>query len=407
MSVAIIGAGPAGLAAAIELRALGVSEVVVLEREPAPGGIPRHAVHQGFGLRDLHRAMSGPAYARRYSELAARAGAEVRTATMVTGWLPDGTLELTSAAGRAFVRPQATLLATGCRERPRAARLIPGSRPAGVMTTGTLQQLVHLNHARLGRRAVIVGAEHVSFSAIATLAHGGARAVCMTTELDRHQSLRTFHLGAALRYRTRLMTATGVSAIHGSRQLEAVELTNLHTHAVTTVDCDTLVLTADWIPDHELAVAADLELDPQTRGPAVDAALRTSRPGVFAAGNVLHGAETADVAALEGRHAARQIASYLTQAQWPERRVAVLCQSPLGWVYPNVVSAGVPAAPARGYALRARAFLDRPKLAVTQNGRLLWEGQPRRLQPGRTQIIPGDFAARLEPSAGPIRIALA
>ncbi len=407
MSVAIIGGGPAGLAAAIELRRLGAGEVVVLERERASGGIPRHAVHQGFGLRDLHRAMTGPAYARRYSELAARAGVEIRTETMVTGWRPDGTLELTSAAGRILMRPEVTLLATGCRERPRSARLIPGSRPAGVMTTGTLQQLVHMNHSRPGRRAVIVGAEHVSFSAVATLAHAGARAVCTTTELDRHQSFAAFHLGATLRYRTRLMTATRISAIHGSPQVEAVELTNLHTHAVTTVACDTVVLTADWIPDHELAVAAGLELDPQTRGPAVDGAMRTSRRGVFAAGNVLHGAETADIAALEGRHAARQIVSYLREQRWPEHRVAILCQTPLGWIYPSVVSAGAASVPSRGYALRARAFLDRPKLEVTQDGRLLWEGQTRRLQPGRTQMIPDDIAARMEPSAGPLRIALA
>ena len=72
--VAVVGGGPAGLAAAIELRRLGVGEVVVIEREAEPGGIPRHARHQGFGLRDLRRPLSGPAYARRYAELARDGG---------------------------------------------------------------------------------------------------------------------------------------------------------------------------------------------------------------------------------------------------------------------------------------------------------------------------------------------
>ena len=187
--VVIVGGGPAGLAAAVELRRRGVPEVLVLEREAAAGGIPRHAQHQGFGLRDLHRPLSGPGYARRYAELAAAAGAELRTETMVTGWAPGGPLELTGPRGREQLEPAAVVLATGCRERPRSARLVPGSRPEGVMTTGTLQQLVYLKGLTPGTRALVVGAEHVSFSALLTLAHGGARAVGMVTELPRHQSL--------------------------------------------------------------------------------------------------------------------------------------------------------------------------------------------------------------------------
>ena len=153
MRVVVVGAGPAGLAAAIELRRRGAGDVLVLEREAAAGGIPRHAKHQGFGLRDLRRPLSGPAYARRYAELAARAGAELRTETMVTGWSPEGPLELTGPGGRETIEADAVILASGCRERPRSARLVPGSRPEGVMTTGTLQQLVYLRKRSVGSRA--------------------------------------------------------------------------------------------------------------------------------------------------------------------------------------------------------------------------------------------------------------
>src|SRR5215204_3991343 len=285
--VVVVGAGPAGLAAAIELRRRGVAPVVVLEREPEAGGIPRHAAHQGFGLRDLRRPLSGPAYARRYLELARAAGVELLTETMVTGWAGPGlTLELTGPGGRSSLAPGAVVLATGCRERPRSARLVPGSRPAGVMTTAMLQQLVYLQGRSPGSRALVVGAEHVSFSAIATLAHGGARTIALTTELPRHQSLAAFRLGALARYRVPVWTRSRVSAIRGRERVDEVELTDLDGGAVRTVACDTVVFSADWIPDHELAVLAGLELDRGTRGPVVDAELRTSRPGVFAAGNV-------------------------------------------------------------------------------------------------------------------------
>src|SRR5207244_1234826 len=115
---------------------------------------------------DLRRAMSGPRYARRYVESARRWGARVEEETMVTGWSGAGELEVTSPAGRRLFAPAAVVLATGCRERPRAARLVAGSRPEGVMTTGTLQQRVYLHGERIEGRALIVGAEHVSYSAL-------------------------------------------------------------------------------------------------------------------------------------------------------------------------------------------------------------------------------------------------
>ena len=165
---------------------------------------------------------------------------------------------------------------------------------------------------------MIVGAEHVSFSAVATLAHGGASVAGLVTELPRHQSLTAFRVGAAVRYRAPVWTRTAVSAIHGAERVESVELTELDSGRTRTVDCDLVVFTADWIPDHELAVMAGCELDRGSLGPLVDTALRTTTPGVFAAGNLLHPAETADVCGLDGRHAAPAVAAYLRgPGEWP------------------------------------------------------------------------------------------
>jgi thioredoxin reductase len=407
MTVVVIGAGPAGLAAALELRRRGTPDVMVVEREAAPGGIPRHAKHQGFGLRDLRRPLDGPAYARRYAELAAAAGAELRPETMVTGWSPAGPLELTGPGGRETIDPDAVILATGCRERPRSARLVPGSRPEGVMTTGTLQQLVYLKRRRVGTRALIVGAEHVSFSALLTLAHGGATAVGLTTELPRHQTLALFRAGAALRWRTPLWTRTAVTAIRGRPRVEEVELTDLDSGGTRSVACDTVVFTADWIPDHELAVMGGLAMDPGTRGPAVDAALRTSRPGVLAAGNLLHGAETADVAALSGRHAATTLEGSDPVEGWAGARVSIECEPPLHWIAPNVIAPGAGPPPRGRFALRSREFATRPRLELVQDGRTLWAGRVARLVPGRSARLAHDWTEGVDGAGGPVRVRLA
>ena len=254
------------------------------------------------------------------------------------------------------------LLATGCRERPRAARLVPGGRPPGVMTTGELQQRVYLHGQRLPGRALVVGAEHVSFSAMVTLAHAGADVLALVTDQPRHQSYAAFALAAAARWRVPVWTSTAVRRIAGRDRLEGVELADLRTGATRFVGCDTVVFTGDWIPDHELARLAGTELDPGTRGPAVDTTLETSVPGVFAAGNLVHAAETADVAAAGGRHAARHIAAALRGGLLPRGpRIPVTVAAPLRWISPNAIRVPVAAAAARALpAARRRLPAARP-----------------------------------------------
>jgi pyridine nucleotide-disulfide oxidoreductase len=228
------------------------------------------------------------------------------------------------------------------------------------------------------------------------------------TELPRHQSFAAFRVGSALRYRMPLWTRTALTGIYGRPRVEEVELSTLDSGRTRRVACDTVVFTADWIPDHELAVLAGLELDPGTRGPRVDTGLRTTRPGVFAAGNLLHGAEPADVAALSGRHAALSVSRWLAEEEpWPERRVPITCRPPLQWISPNAVSSAAIQSPPRDrFALRSTAFLARSEVEIRQSDRLLWRGRVPRLIPGRSRALPSSWITRVDPEGGPIVVAL-
>ena len=416
--VLIVGAGPAGLAAAIELRRLGVRDVLVVDREQQAGGVPRHCAHTGYGLRDLRRLMAGPAYARYYARAAASSGAVVRTGTTLTNWAPPlpgqpdpPGIVLTSPAGIQTVRARAVLLATGCRERPRPARLVPGTRPAGVLTTGELQQRVYLREQRLDGRAVVVGAEHVSFSAMLTLAHAGARVVALITDQPRHQSLTAFRLGAQLVWRVPVRTHTTVTEIVGSGRVAAIGIRDDRTGAAGAIECETVVFTGDWIPDHEQARLAGARIDTGTLGPAVDTALRTSVAAVFAAGNLVHAAETADVAALSGRHAARQIAAFLTGAQAdapPDRELAipVIADPPLLWVSPNAVTVPAPRPAGRRFILRSAVRAPVAHLDVRQDGRLLHRARTR-LLPGRSVRLADRWLPQVDPAGGPVHVTVA
>jgi thioredoxin reductase len=390
VDVLIVGAGPAGLAAAVEIARAGFG-VRVVDRERELGGVPRHCFHLGFGWFDLRRMLSGPGYARRRVELAQRAGAELQSETTVLGWSGDRTLKLTSPRGLEEVSARAVLLATGCRERPRAARLVAGDRPRGVLTTGSLQQLVHLEHLEVGKRAVVVGAEHVSFSAVQTLRGANVQVAAMVTEHPMHQTHPLYRMLVATG-RVPILCSTEIARVIGRGRVEGVELRDRTSGARQTIACDTVVFTGEFTPEHELARLGGLAIDPGTHGPAVDGALRTSREGVFAAGNLLHGAEMADTAALEGRAAAREMIDYLRTGNWPkpETRIPITVAAPLAWISPNVITVGTP--PPRGhFVLRTREVLSGATVELRQGDRVLASRRFRRLVPHHWFHLPGEL----------------
>lgn len=405
VDVVVVGAGPAGLTAARELAAH--CRVVVLDREVEAGGIPRHSDHLGYGMRDLHRVTTGPAYARRLVAAALDAGVEIRTEATVTGWAGERALEVTSPAGRSVVRGRAVVLATGARERPRSARLVPGDRPPGVLTTGQLQNLVHLQHRSPGTRAVVVGAELVSWSAVLTLRDAGCDTALMTTEHERGESYAAFRGPARAVLRVDVATRTKVTRVIGRDRVEAVEVLDLRSGRRRTVDCDVVVFTADWIPDHELARLGGVDLDAATRGPRVDSALRTSVPGVFAAGNLVHPVDTADVCALDGRHVAAAVRRWLELPAPSAPGARILVEPPFRWVAPSLLAPGAGAPSRRRLLLWADHHRVAPRLVARQDGRVVGRRTlPWPVAPGRVFRAPWSLLDGADPSGGDITLGL-
>ncbi len=327
---------------------------------------------------------------------------------MVTGWAGERTLDVTSPAGRRLLHARAVVLATGARERPRAARRIPGDRPAGVYTTGQLQTLVHLRHAEVGRRAVVVGGELVSWSAVLTLRQAGCDVVLMTTTHPEPEVYGAFRLAGRLALRVPVAPRTRLTRIAGRRRVESVEVEDLDTGRRRTIRCDTVVTTGDWIPDNELARAAGLDLDPATRGPVVDSALRTSAPGVFAAANLLHPVDTADVAALDGRHLAAPVLRWLRTREARAGGVRLVADPPLRWVVPQVLRPGDPAPARRRLVLWCDAAVAFPEVRLVQDGEVVATRRlPWPAAPGRAFRVPSALIAHADPGGAPVHVRLA
>jgi len=412
--VLIVGAGPAGLAAALELRKLGVKDVIVAERETEAGGIPRMCGHIGFGLRDFHQVMTGPNYARKYVEMGEKAGIKIASNTTITGWSNAAEnggwsgLIYTSPNGLGTIEAKSVLLATGVRERPRAARLVPGHRPQGVFTTGSLQRFVYEQHLPVGKRAVIVGAEIVSLSVVTTLLHAGVNVVNMVTELPRHQLYLPLFFPAKIFYadllaRTSILTNKLVTNILGRQRVEGIEVTDLDSGKKEMIECDTVVFTGDWIPENELARRGDVQTGRPSFGPQVDSLFRTSQTGIFAAGNVLRGVETADWAALEGRSAARSITRYLENVEWSESRLEVQAEAPVAWICPNVLS---PDVRVERFRFWSREFKKNATLQLKQGARVLYEKKFGWLKANIALSLDGDWVEKVDFAKGPIKLVM-
>jgi NADPH-dependent 2,4-dienoyl-CoA reductase/sulfur reductase-like enzyme len=325
--VAIIGGGPSGLAVASGLSEAGVDDVVVLEREANAGGIPRHCGHSPFGLREFHRILSGPEYARRLQRRAEDHGARVWTGATVTEIGSNGKLILSTDDGMQGLSAEKIVICTGNRETPRSARLVSGSRPLGIVTTGALQAMVYLKHRLPFKRPLIIGSELVSFSALLTCRHAGIKPIAMIDASPRVTAWKAATLLPRL-LGTRLLLNTSIEEIRGQERVDSVTISDA-AGRLATLACDGVIFSGNFVAESSLIRSSHLALDARSGGPVVDQYGRCSDRDYFACGNLLHPVDTAGWCWAEGRRTAAYVgASLAGELTQSERMVKIESASP-------------------------------------------------------------------------------
>lgn len=312
--VAVIGGGPAGLAAAVAAARAG-ADTLLLERHGEVGGVLPQCIHPGFGLKLYGEELTGPEYAHRW--IAQADGIRRLTDAMVVSVAPGFSVWVTGpAAGLVEVRARAVVLAMGCRERTRGAIAIPGTRPAGVMTAGTAQRLVNIHGHMPGKRFAILGSGDIGMIMARRLTWEGAEVVGVYELLPHLAGLRRNFVQCLQDNDVPLHLGHTVTEIHGDRRLTGVTVCRVDEalcpmpDTAQLVAADTLLLSIGLIPENELTRALGAEIDPVTGGPTVDDQMQTSVSGLFAAGNVVQVHDLADDVSLMGEVAGRAAARY-------------------------------------------------------------------------------------------------
>ncbi len=316
--ILIIGAGPAGLAAAIAARQSGVESLLVLERESMPGGILRQCIHNGFGLHRFGEELTGPEYAQRDIDTARSLGIQIDCDTTVLSVSEDRVVTCISREkGLRFIQAGAVILAMGCRERPRGALCTPGTRCAGIYSAGTAQRFVNLEGFMPGKRVVILGSGDIGLIMARRMTLQGAKVLACVEIMPYSSGLNRNIVQCLNDYNIPLYLSHTVTDIQGRERLERVVVSRVDENrrpipgTEMVFDCDTLLLSVGLIPENELSEGAGVRISPATAGAMVSDTFETSVPGIFACGNVLHVHDLVDFVSNESFRAGKAAAAFV------------------------------------------------------------------------------------------------
>lgn len=334
IDVAIIGAGPSGLSAAIELAKLGQKQMIVFDREAEAGGVPRHCGHTGFGIAEFKRPMTGPDYAHTLVEKAQKYGVTLSLRSTLIR-MEDDRLTFSTPEGLKHYRAQRTLLAVGARETPRPERLVSGIRSPDIITTGALQRFVYLHERAPFKRAVVIGSESVSFSALMTCRHAGIEVAAMIEEEPRINMFAP--LKPAAEYLLKVPVHTGVE--HVTIEGEGKEIRGVtirQNGREEFIACDGVIFSGEFTPEGAIMQESFARFNHRNNSAYVTQNFQTDDARFFVAGNALRGALTAFKCYFEGQKAARSLHSSLANDR-ELRTVTIEADDAIAWLSPSLI----------------------------------------------------------------------
>lgn len=405
----IIGGGPAGMAAAVAAYRAGVHDLLILEREEKLGGILTQCIHNGFGLHRFGEELTGPEYAYRYEREVEELHIPYFTDTTVVSLSPDRTVTaMNSRYGVFTIEAGAVILAMGCRERPKGALNIPGTRPAGIYTAGTAQKFVNRKGYLPGREVVILGSGDIGLIMARRMTLEGAKvkAVC---ELLPYSGGLARNIEQCLNdFGIPLRLSTTVVEIHGKERLEGVTVAAVDADRRPIdatreyIPCDTLLLSCGLIPENELTRGAGIGMDPVTGGASVDETRQTDLDGVFAAGNVLHVHDLVDYVSEEAEIAGRAAARYLCGEGKHATPISVRAEGGVRYTVPQKITSGEDT---KIFFRVGDVYRDK-EIAVLDGERVLYSKKAKKLAPGEMETILLSKEKIASVKSGEIRVTL-
>jgi thioredoxin reductase len=294
--VVIVGSGPAALGAATELKAQGIHDIVILERDAKPGGTPHHTFLPTFGSQLFKCPMTGPQFAKKVLRM--RGNVLILTNTTVSAIHENGRISIAKSSeyGIEEISGKRVILATGAYEQiPHKQKNLP---QRGVLTTNSLQRAVNLDKQPPCQNPVIIGTEPISFVSLWTLRKRGIQVKAMLQAPRQATMPAHFKLLAKIA-KAPIYCNTKLKEVGGDESVEYVIVER--DGQLERIECDAVIFTGKFKSENQLVKNSHLEYDRATGIPIVDTLGRCSDESFYAIGNMLHPADLGDQCYLEGR----------------------------------------------------------------------------------------------------------
>ena len=409
--IAIIGAGPAGLAAAVAAHEAGVKDILVIERDSEPGGILNQCIHNGFGLHRFDVELTGPEYAGRYEDMLIGTGVKIQLGTMVIG-IENRVISCVSKEnGYEEISAGAIVLAMGCRERNRGPIFVPGDRGSGVFSAGSAQRYLNIEGYLVGRRVVILGSGDIGLIMARRMTLEGAKVLAVSEIMPFSNGLSRNIAQCLDDFGIPLYLSHTVTDIIGKGRVEAVVISQVDENmkpipgTEKRFECDTLLLSVGLVPENELSRAAGIKIDPRTNGPVVGEDMQTSAEGVFACGNVLHVHDLVDYVSAESARAGAAAAEYVLRGgNAGGECLPVTASGSVGYTVPQSVCPQN-VGKALDIFFRVRKKIRRGEITVTSGGTVIASFKREFLAPAEMQKITVPKAL-LEKASGGLNVSV-
>ena len=378
------------MAAAVSAYEKGIKDILIFERDDALGGILRQCIHNGFGLHRFGEELTGPEYAYRYEKQVKEYGIPFMLNTMVIDVDADKTVTaMNRDLGIFKLEAKAIILAMGCRERPKGALNIAGTRPAGIYTAGTAQKFVNMKGLMPGREVVILGSGDIGLIMARRMTLEGAKvkAVC---ELMPYSGGLARNIEQCLNdFGIPLLLSHTVVDIHGEDRLTAVTIAKVDENrrpipeTRETIPCDTLLLSCGLIPENELTKASGITLDRITGGAVVDGDRETDIPGIFACGNVLHVHDLVDYVSEEAVIAGEAAVKYIDGEKSHGMALNLVTDGKIRYTVPQRITSYEKT---KVYFRVANVYRD-VRIVVRDGERVILEKKKQKVAPGEMETV--------------------
>ena len=307
----VVGGGIAGMTATLSALDNGIENILILEREELIGGVLNQCIHNGFGEKLLKVRLTGPEYVSFIEDRIKEHAIKIKLNSTVLNISKDKIITYVSPSdGVTKVKGKAIILATGCRERYTGNIAIPTNSFTGIYTIGNAHRIITREGYMPGKAPVLVANSKWGLIVARRLIIEGAKIKSLLLDENENFTFNEENENIIKGFDIPIIRNSRVIEVFGNERIEGVKISTGGKGNVTSISCDSLILSVGYFPEVEMIKELNIEMDPNTKAPRIEN-YETSLDGIFACGNLIYGIKALNERDIEGMEAGKRAAQYV------------------------------------------------------------------------------------------------